>query len=64
MPGSPSLVGRKPGKFKFYTKLVTCEGLGGSNPSPGALLEKNGIQGNVPYYHHFKGAFPNLIRHQ
>ena len=35
MPGSPSLVGRKPG-IKSNIKLVAREGLEGSNPSPGA----------------------------
>jgi hypothetical protein len=35
MPGSPSLVGRKPG-IKNNIKLVAREGLEGSNPSPGA----------------------------
>ena len=42
VPGSPSLVGRKPGKLKYNiamtSKLVTLNGLGGSNPSPGALV--------------------------
>ncbi len=41
-PGSPSLVGRKPGNNTI--KLVACKGLEGSNPSPGAILEE-------PYNH-------------
>ena len=36
MPGSPSLVGRKPGKSMF-SSLVTWKGPEGSNPSPGAF---------------------------
>ena len=44
VPGSPSLVGRKPGKLRYNIamtcKLVTLNGLGGSNPSPGALYVK------------------------
>lgn len=36
-PGSPSLVGRKPGNS--YSKLVILMGLEGSNPSPGAYFK-------------------------
>jgi hypothetical protein len=52
VPGSPSLVGRKPGKIKYkkltshairIRKLVTLSGLEGSNPSPGALIEFNAV---------------------
>src|ERR671924_1127611 len=38
MPGSPSLVGRKPGICQTG-QLVTRQGPEGSNPSPGALIE-------------------------
>jgi hypothetical protein len=38
VPGSPSLVGRKPGICQTG-QLVTREGPEGSNPSPGALIE-------------------------
>jgi hypothetical protein len=36
VPGSPSPEGRKPGTSIVTRKLVTREGLEGSNPSPGA----------------------------